>query len=120
MDAIKKVEMKEKKFKSVSDKRENFSKPNCAAEISSEVECPSCKIRGTILEMDEGRKSINEPKDEKDNNDASGLPSKEYVDRLYVARKENWRECRYINTKTRRQHEKEQRKTNYRDQKQQS
>ena len=37
--------------------------------------CPSFKILGTILEMDEGRTSINGPADKKDNDNAEGLIS---------------------------------------------
>ena len=60
--------MNEKIFeKGISEKQGNYLKPNY---IISSMGCPPCKILGTILEVNEGRTSTNEPENKKAHDDA--------------------------------------------------
>ena len=59
---------KKKLKKNISSERENLSKPNYIVEISPKgkyLGCPHCKILGTILKVDGGRTSTNEPENKK-------------------------------------------------------
>ena len=60
---------------SISDERENFSKPSLAAGIISKENQDRrlYYIFGSILEMDKGRAETNRPEDKNANDDAKGF-----------------------------------------------
>ena len=71
-----------KNLKSVSQKNEKTSRNQSILQKSHErnkhLVCPSRKILGTILEVDEGRTSTNGPKNKKTRDDAYGLTSQRW------------------------------------------
>ena len=63
---------KKKSFeKSISEERERLLETKQKShQWDGQLDCPPCMIPGTILEMDEGRTSINGSENKKTNNDA--------------------------------------------------
>ena len=73
-DAIKQAEMKEKKNKRVSQENEKTTPNQTIWQKSHQRDknlgCPTRKILGTILEVDEERTLTNEPENKKSNDNA--------------------------------------------------
>ena len=97
-DNIKQVEMKEKKR--VSQTNEEISLSQDSHQMDKNLGCPSGKILRTIVEMDEGRTSINGPNNKKVNDQITrrlmtmhkALHPRDDIDRLYISRKEGEKE----------------------------